>query len=111
MKRNEGGKQSDINHILQEFGYGVPNSLWNLDAMKGMKGSRPNIQKLRKSVNRKDRKHGCFYLKLDHFKFSLWRMMGALDTRGTELRSAMKRLSLASERASSWLWLEREDKN
>ena len=42
---------------------------------------------------------------------SVHRLMTALGTTGRERRVAIQRLSQAAERASSWLWLRREEKS
>lgn len=42
---------------------------------------------------------------------SVCRLMTAIGTTGREKRMAIQRLSQAAERASSWLWLRREEKS
>lgn len=42
---------------------------------------------------------------------SVCRMMAAIGTTGRDRRVAIQRLSQAAERASSWLWLRREEKS
>ncbi|XP_045167230.2 uncharacterized protein LOC123530520 [Mercenaria mercenaria] len=42
---------------------------------------------------------------------SLWRMLSAMGITGGERKKVIGRLSLAAERASSWLWLKREEKS
>ncbi|KAH3722291.1 hypothetical protein DPMN_037472 [Dreissena polymorpha] len=42
---------------------------------------------------------------------SVHRLMTAVRTTGRESEVAIQRLSYAAERASSWLWLRREEKS
>ena len=42
---------------------------------------------------------------------SVCRLMAAVGTTGRDRRMAIQRLSQAAERASSWLWLRREEKS
>jgi hypothetical protein len=42
---------------------------------------------------------------------SLWRMFSALGIKGADRKRAVGKLSLAAERASSWLWMKREERS
>ena len=42
---------------------------------------------------------------------SLWKMFSALGITGVERKKAVGKLSLTAERASSWLWIKREEKS
>ena len=41
---------------------------------------------------------------------SVWKMLGAVGMRGKQRKSAIQALGKAAERASSWLWIRRNDK-
>ena len=40
---------------------------------------------------------------------SVWKMMGAMGIKGKTRKSSVKALAKAAERASSWLWLRRNE--
>ena len=42
---------------------------------------------------------------------SLWKMFSALGIKGADRKRAVGTLSLAAERASSWLWMKREERS
>lgn len=42
---------------------------------------------------------------------SLWRTLGSLGVKGRERKRTAKAAGQAAERASSWLWLKREEKS